>query len=151
VVVSASTAHSRYTTPVRAGVTVRAAGISGLARRLGPVAVARAGELRRRGSAAVGARRRGKTGATPVVLLLRIVLHGDVVSFRRVVVGGVLTGTFDAALLCAGGGDHESAEQDHADGSDGDHGAFAQATFVGGVATGVQGAEVGWGGSAGVD
>ena len=148
---SASTAHSRSTTPVRAGVTVRAAGIPGLARGLGTETVARARELRRRGSAAVDARRRCKTGAAPVVLLLRIGLHGDVVGFCRVVGGGVLAGTFDAALLRAGGGDHESAEQDHADGSDGDDGAFAQAAFVGGVATGVQGAEVGWGGSAGVD
>jgi hypothetical protein len=151
-VVGTPAAHSRASTPVRAGVTVRAAGISGFARRLRSETVPRARELRRRGSATVtvGARRRGKTSATPVVL------HGD-----RVVLGAVVArravGAVGVGVLLVGaaagadGADEGGEEEDAADDDDGDDDALVHACFGGGVA-GVKGVEVvGWGGGAGVE
>lgn len=151
-VVGTPAAHSSATTPVRAGVTVRAAGISGFARRLRSETVPRARELRRRGSATVtvGARRRGKTSATPVVL------HGDRVVLRAVVarraVGAVGVGVLlVGAAAGADGADEGGEEEDAADDDDGNDDALVHACFGGGVA-GVKGVEVvGWGGGAGVE
>jgi hypothetical protein len=150
-VVGTPAAHSRASTPVRAGVPIKTTSISSLARGLRAETVPRARELRRRGSATVtvGTRRRGKTSATPVVL------HGDRVVLRAVVarraVGAVGVGVLLVrAAAGADGADEGGEEEDGADDHDGDDDALVHACFGGGVA-GVKGGEVGWGGGAGVE